>query len=162
MARCMARMEAASMLIRSISFGETIATAHASASRSMMGRNLSRCRSVSFLLSLSMSHLKSGGSITAAAVTGPARHPRPASSHPASIRPSMRYGSSNYVWVEILQLALDDVVENLLESINSIARLEMGIKHSIGFGTQLFHLIVSIVDAACLLCVFYQPLDIGS
>ena len=56
-----------------------------------VGRNCSRWRSVNCLLSLIRSLWKSGGKMTAAAVTGPARHPRPASSQPASTRPAIRY-----------------------------------------------------------------------
>ena len=54
------------------------------ASFSIIGRSRLRCFSVSCLESLSRSFLKLGGKITAAAVTGPAKHPRPASSVPAS------------------------------------------------------------------------------
>ena len=50
----------------------------------MMGRKYSRCFSVNFLESFNNSCSKSGGNNTAAAVTGPAKHPLPASSVPTS------------------------------------------------------------------------------
>jgi hypothetical protein len=34
-----------------------------------------------------------GSKITAAATTGPLKHPRPASSHPHSMRPNSRYAN---------------------------------------------------------------------
>ena len=83
-ALCIARMEAFRIFIPSISSLLTSATAHANASFSMKGRNASRTDSVNCLESLSWGHTKPGGRITAAATTGPARQPRPASSHPHS------------------------------------------------------------------------------
>ena len=83
-ARCMARMEAFRIFISSISWLSTSATAHASASFSIIGRRASRCSSVSCLESFSNGHSKFCGRITAAATTGPARQPRPASSQPHS------------------------------------------------------------------------------
>ena len=102
MARCMAAIDALRIFILSISSGDTKATAQANASRSMMARSESRRRSVSCFESLSSSLRKSGGKITAAAVTGPARHPRPASSHPASTIPGVKNGCSigwSRIWV---------------------------------------------------------------
>ncbi len=64
-------------------------TAQATASASIMGRSFSRLASVSCFESLSSGWWKSSGSITAAAYTDPARHPRPASSQPASLRPAI-------------------------------------------------------------------------
>ncbi len=46
------------------------------------------------LESLSSSLVKSSGRMTAAAKTGPARHPRPASSHPASMHAGLNFKSS--------------------------------------------------------------------
>ncbi len=91
-ARCMARMDALSMFIRSISSAVAMPTAHAMAVDSMIGRSNSRWRSVSCLESFSRGWLKSSGSITAAAYTGPARQPLPASSHPASTSPGVWHG----------------------------------------------------------------------
>ena len=64
--------------------GDTASTAQDTASRSITSRSRSRLRSVIRFESSSSGSLKSGGRITAAAKTGPARHPRPASSQPAS------------------------------------------------------------------------------
>ncbi len=74
------------MFILSISSGVTMPTAQAIASFSITGRKAYRFFSLNCLLSFKSSFLKSGGKITAAANTDPAKHPRPASSHPASIR----------------------------------------------------------------------------
>ena len=76
--------EAFRILISSMRAADTASTAQAIASRSMTARNRSRFRSVICFESLSCGSWKSGGRITAAANTGPARQPRPASSHPAS------------------------------------------------------------------------------
>jgi len=68
----MARKEAFKILISSISFGETLATAQAIAACSIMGRNNFRLASDNCLESLSSGCLKLVGKITAAAKTGPA------------------------------------------------------------------------------------------
>ena len=90
MARCMALKEAWSMLILSISSWSTMATAQAKAFFSMRGRSLSLSCSVSCLLSFSRGWRNLAGRITAAAHTGPARQPLPASSHPASTIPFLK------------------------------------------------------------------------
>jgi len=84
-ALCIAKKEAFRIFILSISFGLTIPTAHAIASLSMIGRNKSLFLSDNTLLSFSNLFLKLLGRITAAATTGPARQPLPASSQPATI-----------------------------------------------------------------------------
>ena len=81
---CIAFMEAFNMLIESISSGSRWVTANDIACCSMSGFSSSLVFSESCLLSFNISLAKSTGSITAAAVTGPARHPRPASSVPDS------------------------------------------------------------------------------
>ena len=85
----MASNEACKMFILSISPGVTKATAQVTARASTSLRNRSRC-DVGQLLAVVQrqgSGPPQGVSTTAAATTGPARHPRPASSHPASTRP---------------------------------------------------------------------------
>ncbi len=89
MALCMAVMEALRMFIWSISRGEHEAIAHEMAAFLMSGARARRCAGVSFLESSRPGRSAgemSGGSITAAAATGPASGPRPASSAPASCR----------------------------------------------------------------------------
>jgi hypothetical protein len=54
---------------------------------------MSRFFSLSFFESLSADMGLSGSKITAAATTGPLKHPRPASSHPHSMRPISRYAN---------------------------------------------------------------------
>ena len=72
------------MLISSISATLQWATEKAIASCSIIGLNASRCFVVNFLESFNNGWVKSCGKITAAAVTGPAKQPLPASSVPAS------------------------------------------------------------------------------
>ncbi len=80
-ARCVARK----MLIRSISSGSTSATAQiTSGCAVILSYRSSRRFAVSFLESSRYPGSKSRGRITAAADTGPARGPRPASSTPAT------------------------------------------------------------------------------
>ena len=64
-------------------YGE-MSTPKAMALSSIIGLSNSRCFKLSFLESLSNSCLKLPGRITAAAVTGPDKHPLPASSVPHS------------------------------------------------------------------------------
>jgi hypothetical protein len=80
----MARNEAFRILISSISKLSTTPTANASASFSMIFRSSSLSFSFSFFESFSNSFLNFFGKITAAAKTGPAKQPLPASSQPAS------------------------------------------------------------------------------
>ncbi len=86
-ARCIARKEARRMFISSISCCDTTPMAYVSASASISLLSSFRTFSDSCLLSLRVLFLYLGGRITAAAKTGPARHPRPASSQPASTIP---------------------------------------------------------------------------
>ena len=81
---CMALMEALRMLISSMICGSKWVTAKVRAWASIIGFRNKRFFSDSCLESFRISFLKSVGSITAAAVTGPARQPRPASSVPVS------------------------------------------------------------------------------
>ncbi len=78
--------------------------AHASACHCMIGRNSMRRTSLNCLESLSHGWVKSSGNITAAANTGPARQPRPASSQPASRTPLMAQAGKG---CESLRLAND-------------------------------------------------------
>ena len=81
----MARNEALRIFILSISAGETIPTAQAIASSSIIGRRRFLFFSESTLLSFSIMFLNPLVRITAAATTGPAKQPLPASSQPAII-----------------------------------------------------------------------------
>ena len=82
---CIPFIEAFRMLISSISFGCKWVTANVMACCSIIGLSFSLVFSDNCLLSFKISFLKSGGRMMAAAVTGPARQPRPASSVPVSI-----------------------------------------------------------------------------
>ena len=73
------------MLILSISLGLTNPTPQLTASDSTTNRSSFLLFSFSFFESFSHLFLKSLGRITEAATTGPARHPLPASSQPASL-----------------------------------------------------------------------------
>lgn len=88
---CIARNEAFRILMRSISTGSTTATAQYSACCSICKRRESLCFSESCLESLSPEMGFLGLRMTAAATTGPARQPLPASSQPASNFPSVWY-----------------------------------------------------------------------
>ena len=79
------------MLIASITAGGTMATLQAMASRSIRSRIRSRLEADKALESQSHLSLNPRGKITAAAQTGPARQPRPASSAPASIPSPSRH-----------------------------------------------------------------------
>jgi hypothetical protein len=59
----------------------------------MTDRTSRRCFSLIIFESRSKEWLKPGGRITAAAYTGPASDPLPASSHPASNLPASRCGN---------------------------------------------------------------------
>lgn len=83
-ARFIARKEARRMFISSIFSLSTKATAQARARLSIIGRMARRLRSVSCLESFSCSMSQSGCKMTAAATTGPAKQPLPASSQPHS------------------------------------------------------------------------------
>ncbi|MCY1237117.1 hypothetical protein D9M72_498000 [compost metagenome] len=80
----MACIEAFKMLISSIIVGSICVTEKQSAFSSIIGLKKPLFFSESCLESFSNSLIKFSGSIRAAAVTGPARHPRPASSVPHS------------------------------------------------------------------------------
>ena len=75
------------------------------AAASMMGLSSSLFFSLSCLESVRNGWVKSSGRITAAAVTGPARHPRPASSVPHSIRFGCIF-SANIVFIVALKIVL--------------------------------------------------------
>ena len=77
--------EALRIFILSISAGETIPIAQVIASSSIIGRKRFLFFSESILLSFSIIFLNPLGRITAAATTGPAKQPLPASSQPAII-----------------------------------------------------------------------------
>ena len=72
------------MLIRSISSGSIAITAHAVHLAQISSCNRSRAAAVSAFESARPSMRRSGSRITAPAITGPARHPRPTSSTPAT------------------------------------------------------------------------------
>lgn len=91
-ALCMAMKVAFKILNRSISGASKDATDHEMASFSTTSRRWSRCPAVNFLESFKRGWKKSGGSMTAAVKTGPARQPLPASSHPASTFPLVNQG----------------------------------------------------------------------
>ena len=81
----MARIDAFKILISSILVLSTKATPQASASFSITVRSASLCDLFNCLESFKKGWEKSLAKITAAATTGPAKQPRPASSHPTSI-----------------------------------------------------------------------------
>ena len=82
MARSMASIRAFRISISSISSGPTAATAQAKAFAMISSYRASRRLAVSFLESSRPGNDVSRGSTTAAAYTGPARGPAPASSQP--------------------------------------------------------------------------------
>ena len=82
MASCMALIRALRISVRSISSASTRATDQASALCWMSGKSASRFFSVSFLESFRPGMSAPWARITAAAYTGPARGPAPASSQP--------------------------------------------------------------------------------
>ena len=82
MASCMAFIRALRMSVASISAASTRATAQATACSWITGKRASRFFSVSFLESFRPGSSAPKGRITAAAYTGPARGPAPASSQP--------------------------------------------------------------------------------
>ena len=92
--RCMALNDARRILIVSISLLSILATANASASASIIVRSSFLFFSFTCFESLSKGWKKFFGKITAAANTGPARQPRPASSRPASISSFWKKGLS--------------------------------------------------------------------
>lgn len=96
-ARRMARWVARSILMRSISSAATVATEYTTSPWEVRtSKNFSRRAGVSFFESFSSPNAKSSGRITAAATTGPAKGPRPASSTPATgMRPSERAAFSS-------------------------------------------------------------------
>src|SRR5580765_5324069 len=72
------------MLMRSISAGSAAATAHATAPAVISLQRSARSSAGTAFESASPEIWRSGCSTTAAATTGPARHPRPTSSVPAT------------------------------------------------------------------------------
>jgi hypothetical protein len=88
-ARRIANMVACRMLMVSISWCEHSAMAQARACSRMMGASSSRRASVSFLESRRPSIGRFGSRMTAAANTGPASGPRPASSTPQTMSSSV-------------------------------------------------------------------------
>src|SRR4030095_9502389 len=85
-------MEALRILMRSMTGASMLATAHAIELASIIFLNFSLFSGRTCFESLSPGQRKPSGKITAAANTGPARQPRPASSQPASSLPFVRYG----------------------------------------------------------------------
>ena len=94
-ARCMAAMDAFRMFIVSISSALASRTENDMASFSITGRSFSLSPADIFFESSRSGWRKSGGRITAAANTGPASGPLPASSQPASTTPSFMNGRSS-------------------------------------------------------------------
>ena len=97
-ARRIANRLACRIFSSSISCADAHATHH-TACCSMRCRSSSRRFADSFLLSLRPEMSNSGGRITAAATTGPARQPRPASSRPASRASPLTHLCSNSVFI---------------------------------------------------------------
>ena len=96
--------------MRSISSASTHATLYASASAQIRSNSASRRLGDSFLESFSPSSTSPGGRITAAAYTGPASGPAPASSTPHTRRypaekhrSSMLHGCSSSGMVRLLR-----------------------------------------------------------
>ena len=83
--------------MRSISCADTNATAYARAQARICLASRARRAGVNFLESVRPSMRQSRGSTTAAAATGPANAPRPASSTPATQSRSGRDGNSSSV-----------------------------------------------------------------
>lgn len=91
----MALNEACKILMRSISLLQTCATDQQMLSFSITGLSSSRSSSDNCFESFSKGCRNVLGKITAAANTGPAKHPRPASSRPASQNLLWKKGSNN-------------------------------------------------------------------
>src|SRR4030095_7632990 len=85
-------MEALRILMRSMTGASILATAHAIELASIIFLNFSLFSGRTCFESFNPGQRKPNGKITAAANTGPARQPRPASSQPASSLPFKKYG----------------------------------------------------------------------
>ena len=95
-ASCMAFIRALRISVSSISFSVTKDTDQASALSWMTGKRASRFFSDSFLESFSPGIFSPSGRITAAAYTGPARGPAPASSQPQTAEYPSAIASFSY------------------------------------------------------------------
>ena len=92
MASCIALYVDCNILILSISFDLHQPTPYAIAFSFIMLKASALFFSFNFFESLTIEKSKSCGKITAAATTGPAKHPRPTSSIPASTTFLFKYG----------------------------------------------------------------------
>ena len=114
----MALIEAFKILISSIMIGSKCVTENETACSSMTGRNFSLAFSDNCLLSFKIEFSKWTGKITAAAVTGPARQPRPASSVPTSKRNDEKLRESIFVVSKKIKLVYFILQSNYNELLN--------------------------------------------